>query len=202
MGHDLVFTLEEKLGQRARRKQKRPEASLLGGRTYEASILEKQQIPTRAHNLHDFFNALIWLNFPLSKYALHKRAYEVQSEWSDRHEVQKRCPLADRLTCFDEGGILFEVSQGQSRSAVEALIQSRDDINKKAFVERYRESFTLFGHGMMEVMMKGNAAIYASCIILEAGTDSKDQKLARYLDRFGELSPDHGAVNVSWLLGI
>ncbi len=89
LGVELQFTLEEKLGQRAKRKV--PKQSI---RSYEASILERNEIPTRANNLHDFFNALIWLNFPRAKFTLHNKAYQVQREWSERHALQQRCPLA------------------------------------------------------------------------------------------------------------
>lgn len=196
LGQTLVFTLEEKPGQRARRKRE----SSAPGRSYEASICERQEIPTRAENLHDFFNAIIWLNFPLAKFALHRRAYEIQNLWWQDHGREKRCPLADRLTCFDEGGIVFELSDGMTRDEVESLLLSRNDEAKKAFVSAHRECFRLFGHGMMEVMMKGNTAIYAACILLDPGGNSQDLKLAAYLSAFDSSSPDHGSVNVSWLL--
>ncbi len=195
IGINLAFTLEEKLGQRARRKQ--PKGP---GRSYEASILRRQEIPTRASNLHDFFNALIWLNFPNGKYTLHRKAYEVQGQWSEIHDRQQRCPLADRLTCFDEGGIVFEIPSGLGRREIESLILSRNDNEKQAFVEEYARGFTLFGHGMMEVMMKGNISIFASCILLDTGSRTRDQKLTHYLDSFGPESPDHGSINMSWLL--
>lgn len=195
LGRPLVFTLEEKPGQRARRKQERAL-----GRSYEASICERQEIPTRAKNLHDFFNALIWLNFPFAKYALHRRAYAIQRDWWQDHGRDKRCPLADRLTCFDEGGIIFDRPAELSRVAVETLLLSRADAEKRAFVQRYARQFTFFGHGMMEVMMKGNVAIHAACILLDPGAESQDQKLARYISEFGAQSPDHGSVNVAWLI--
>ena len=196
LGQTLVFTLEEKPGQRAKRKQ----ASSSPGRSYEASICERQEIPTRAENLHDFFNALIWLNFPLAKFALHRRAYEIQNLWWQGHGREKRCPLADRLTCFDEGGLVFELSDGMNREAVERLLLSRKDEEKKCFVQAHPERFSLFGHGMMEVMMRGNTAIHAACILLAAGDLTRDQRLAAYISVFDAESPDHGSVNVSWLL--
>ncbi|RYZ58628.1 MAG: DUF3025 domain-containing protein [Proteobacteria bacterium] len=190
----LSFTPEIKLGQRAKRKQK----DAPPGRSYEASIVEKSEIPTRIANLHDFFNALIWINFPLGKYHLHRRAYEIQTAWWQTHDRQKRCPLLDRMTCFDEGGIVFDLPENLERGPVEALIQSRDDEAKKLLVECYAERFSFFGHGMMEVMMKGKSNIHAACIILDPGPESLDYRLSAYLKAFGEQTADHGAVNVSW----
>jgi hypothetical protein len=192
----LVFTPEIKLGQRAKRKRK----DAPPGRSYEASIVEKSEIPTRLANLHDFFNAIIWLNFPLGKYHLHRRAYEIQTEWWQTHDRQKRCPLLDRMTCFDEGGIVFDLPADLERGEVETLIQSRNDSAKKDFVQRYRDSFSFFGHGMMEVMMKGNTNIHAACIIINSGAETLDLRLSNYLKAFGVQTSDHDAVNVSWFL--
>ena len=45
------------------------------GTAYEEHIAETGGVPTRL-NLHDFFNASIWLTFPRTKAVLNKRQYE------------------------------------------------------------------------------------------------------------------------------
>ncbi len=188
---------EQKPGQRVKRKESKIDRAVRG---YEYSILEKREIPTRAANLHDFFNAIVWFNFPKAKYHLHRRAYEVQTAWSAEFPGQGRCPLADRLTCFDEGGIVWDLPEGLGRDAVESLVQSRDDEGKRALVQRHAGSFALFGHGMMEVMLKGGSNIYASCIIVDPGPGSLDERLASYLEGFDARRPAHGGINISWLV--
>jgi len=68
---------------------------------YELLIHETGQVPTRARNWHDFFNALAWLSFPRSKAALNAlHVAEIPREGG------RRGPLRDLLTLLDEGGVL------------------------------------------------------------------------------------------------
>src|SRR5690606_33806328 len=43
-----------------------PQAQLPAGMAYEAFIHRHQAVPTRC-NLHDFFNAMVWLHYPRLK---------------------------------------------------------------------------------------------------------------------------------------
>jgi hypothetical protein len=43
------------------------------GLAYEARIWARGEVATRPGNWHDFFNALVWLTFPLAKAALNAR---------------------------------------------------------------------------------------------------------------------------------
>lgn len=203
---NLCFALEQKPGQRARRKI--PKNSL---RTYEQWIFESQEIPTRADNWHDFFNALIWINFPLAKKALHHKALLIQQSWPSSPDFQKgkRSRLADRLTCFDEGGVVYEMSKCENRLEVERILHSHDEELKEEFVRRNTDRFTLFGHGILEVLIKklskgeketdAEARLNASCIILNEGSESRDLKLKNYLESFDENSRGHGTITVAWI---
>ena len=198
----LRFSLEEKPGQRARRKI--PKDSL---RSYESWIFDKGEIPTRAYNFHDFFNAIIWMNFPRAKHALHHRALINQNEWLNNPAFTpgKRNSLADRLTCFDEGGVVFEMMRGEDRGLIEGMMQSRDDDRKEAFVRENRDRFTLFGHGILEVLMnrliENNEAmrLNASCLILDPGDCPVDERLFGYWNRYHSTHSDHGTLLVEWL---
>lgn len=48
------------------------QATLPAGVAYETHIAETGAVPTR-HNLHDFFNALVWFAYPRIKAALNAR---------------------------------------------------------------------------------------------------------------------------------
>ena len=50
-----------------------PQEELPEGVAYESHISHAGKVPTR-ENLHDFFNALVWLSFPLIKRQLNVRA--------------------------------------------------------------------------------------------------------------------------------
>lgn len=198
----LRFTLEEKPGQRARRKIAKESL-----RSYERWIFEDAEIPTRAENWHDFFNAMIWMNFPEAKKSLHYKALSIQKSWPFDPDFQKgkRSPLADRLTCFDEGGVVFEMISGEVRTEVEAILCGRDDAAKEHFVREHSERFTLFGHGILEVLMKKRSQgeeperVNASCIILDPSLASLDHKLKTYLQNFDDKAPSHGTITVAWL---
>jgi hypothetical protein len=83
-----------------------PQSDLPGGQAYEDFIFATGQVPTR-EGLHDFFNALCWLHFPLAK----KRLNQLQA-----HEIghggvgQVRGPVRDGATVFDENAWLIQPS--------------------------------------------------------------------------------------------
>ena len=68
---------------------------------YEAHIYRHGQVPTRSHNWHDLYNALIWALFPASKRAMN-RAHMVAM-----HDTAGRGPRRDAITLFDECGLLL-----------------------------------------------------------------------------------------------
>lgn len=182
----LRFQAQKALGQRARRRQKKRES-------YESSILEKGEIPTRLSNLHDFFNALIWLRYPKAKWSLHHRAFLSQK---DQGDSERRSELCDRLTCFDEGGLIFRRPPHLDCAEVDALFRSRDEESKRRFCQEHRERFFIFGHGILEVLFEGRESVFASCCILSESGEGLDAELARYLESSGE----HGGIDVNWLL--
>ncbi len=76
---------------------------LAPGSAYEAHIAATGCVPTR-HNLHDFFNALTWFQFPRIKATLNAR----QSAAIDALGVgPTRGGTRDALTLFDENAVLF-----------------------------------------------------------------------------------------------
>jgi hypothetical protein len=72
-------------------------------RYYEVFIAETAAVPTRRHNWHDLFGALVWILFPKTKLALNRRHLtEIQL-----HGSKNRSPLRHQLTLFDECGLLL-----------------------------------------------------------------------------------------------
>jgi hypothetical protein len=83
-----------------------PQADLPEGRAYEDFIFAKGQVPTR-EGLHDFFNALCWMHFPLTKQRLnHLQAREIARAGVG----QVRGPVRDAATVFDENAVLIQTS--------------------------------------------------------------------------------------------
>jgi hypothetical protein len=83
-----------------------PQADLPEGQAYEDFIFNSAQVPTR-EGLHDFFNALCWMHFPLAK----KRLNQLQAREIARAGVgQVRGPVRDAATVFDENALLIQAS--------------------------------------------------------------------------------------------
>lgn len=83
-----------------------PQANLPEGQAYEDFIHATAQVPTR-EGLHDFFNALCWMHFPLAKRQLNR----IQASEIARQGVgQVRGPVRDAATVFDENAWLIQPS--------------------------------------------------------------------------------------------
>ncbi|MES2832876.1 MAG: DUF3025 domain-containing protein [Pseudomonadota bacterium] len=154
---------------------------------YEAFISTTGGVPTR-DNLHDFFNGLVWLTFPKSKAALNAiQAIEIErsvasptagapSEPSPPRETNllnskhsnksTRGMLRDRATIFDENGALVLTCDTALAQALvehrwqEALLLRRADFGVVCEV-------TLFGHALMEKLVRPYKAITAHVWVLQ-----------------------------------
>jgi hypothetical protein len=130
------------------------------GMAYEAFISQTGQVPTR-DNLHDFFNALVWLAFPGIKRQLNAlQAAQIET----RGVGQSRGQTRDAATIFDENCALLVVSDTpQGHALLQAL---RDHCWQRAFIEQracfgsYAEVW-LFGHAAMEKLVTPYKSITA-----------------------------------------
>jgi hypothetical protein len=81
-----------------------PQAELPAGIAYEQHIFDTRQVPTR-EGLHDFFNGMAWLRFPLTKRKLN-RLHVAQMAQTGIQSV--RGPARDALTLFDENAAFLQ----------------------------------------------------------------------------------------------
>lgn len=122
-----------------------PQQSLPAGIVYEAHIAATGEVPTR-HNLHDFFNALVWLYFPHTKRTLNILQSEAINR-SSSHQI--RGPQRDSATLFDENAAIF-VSDDV------VLLESLRAHDWKVVLQKTPGEFfsqtevILFGHALME----------------------------------------------------
>jgi hypothetical protein len=126
---------------------------------YEALIARSGRVPTRA-NLHDFFNALVWLRFPRSK----ARLNALQAAAIARAGVRAtRGPLRDAATLIDENAVFLVT---QRADLVEAL--SRHDWTRLFCEERAawhgQISVFAFGHALLEKLVQPYKAITAHAL--------------------------------------
>ncbi len=141
---------------------------------YEVGVFESGRVATRPENLHDWFNALAWLAFPLTKArinALHAR--ELPRETKGR-----RGPLRDLLTIFDEGGAIIVCTDESLLSLLANASWRRLFLENR---ERVLGSMRIvvFGHAVQEQALDPRPGITCKAIVLPA--NGLDEAAARWL---------------------
>ncbi|WP_312303107.1 DUF3025 domain-containing protein [Pulveribacter sp.] len=131
-----------------------PQQALPPGLAYEQFVYEQCSVPTR-DNLHDFFNGLAWLHWPLAKGRLNAWQHDAIA----RAGVGAvRGPLRDAITLLDENGALLCAPAPLHRAL--AARQWR-----QAFVELrplWRQARLLpFGHALLEKLVAPRKSITA-----------------------------------------
>lgn len=121
---------------------------------YEEIIAEQGIVPTREDNWHDLFNALIWLDFPVTKQYLN------QLHMADIRQfgLHPRTPRRNRITHFDECGVVLAVPEDKLVLGNEILSLLANHQWTKGFVEHRtdwgRTIFPhMFGHANLEMML-------------------------------------------------
>ncbi len=128
------------------------QSDLPAGTAYESYIFDSNCCPTRA-GLHDFFNGLAWLQFPLTKRRLNQ-LHVAQIVQTGIQPV--RGPARDGLTVFDENAAFL-----QAPDALWQALAAKDW--HSVFVTLrplWREAhLVLFGHALLEKLVYPRKAI-------------------------------------------
>jgi len=123
-----------------------PQNALPEGMAYEQFIFDTGTVPTR-DNLHDFFNGLCWMRFPLTK----KKLNQLQAaEIAAAGVAPLRGPVRDALTVFDENAAFL--------SAPQPLWDALDERDwQRLFVGLrplwQQAQLVLFGHALLEKLV-------------------------------------------------
>ncbi|MFN3569112.1 MAG: DUF3025 domain-containing protein [Polaromonas sp.] len=123
-----------------------PQSALPAGQAYEQFIFDSGDVPTR-DNLHDFFNGLCWLRFPLTKARLNQlQAAQIAAAGV----APLRGPVRDALTVFDENAALLSAPE----PLWDALVTRQW---RRLFVDLrplWQEAqLVLFGHALLEKLV-------------------------------------------------
>ena len=140
------------------------------GTAYETFISATGTVPTR-NNLHDLFNALVWLSFPNIKRQLNA----LQAAQIARAGVGKsRGPARDAATIFDENCALLVVSDTAQGTAVAEAIRNHQwqsvFLDQRDIFKQHAEVW-LFGHALMEKLVAPYKSITAHAWIVTARDD-------------------------------
>ncbi len=150
------------------------QADLPPDTAYETFISNTGCIPTR-DNLHDFFNALVWLTFPRIKVQLNLlQALEIERV-ATQSAMPSRGKLRDAATIFDENAALLVTSNQALVSALHAHEWQDVFVARRTEFTQTCEVF-LFGHALMEKLLAPYKAItgHAWVVALDADLASID----------------------------
>lgn len=142
-----------------------PQSELPGGEAYEQYIFDTRRVPTR-DGLHDFFNGLVWHEFPLTK----RRLNALQAAQIKRTGIQPvRGPARDALTVFDENAALLQAPD----ALWQALVAKDWQRLFGALRPLWREAhLLLFGHALMEKLVAPRKSMTAHVYRVLAVGDS------------------------------
>lgn len=151
---------------------------------YESHIATTGQVPTR-DNLHDFFNAAVWLTFPQTKRCLNAAQY---AEIERAGIGDARTPLRDALTLFDENGAVLVTANPAIGEALQgfdwqgALVAPRGEWdNPKAPCPQASACVYVFGHALMEQLINPRKPLCAHSIIVQVAADWFELPLTKRL---------------------
>lgn len=142
------------------------EALLSDGVYYEQRIYQQGLVPTRAHNWHDFFNALMFLLFPNTKKEMNR--LHVQHLTTFGH--QKRSPCRDAITLLDECGVLVTYCDDEMMQLLtnhqweQAFVKERNRWGKTI-------SATIIGHANYEKSLNPYIGFTGKALYLKVTAD-------------------------------
>ena len=115
---------------------------------FEEKIHATGEVETRNTTWHDTFHALAWLMFPKTKARIN--AVHVADGLRDANEApNRRSALRNRLTLFDEGGLIVASCNSALHNLVRDFAWQRLFWQERAAVQTQMD-FVVFGHALYE----------------------------------------------------
>lgn len=158
-----------------------PQEQLPSDIAYETFIAQTGCVPTR-DNLHDRYNALMWLTAPKTKALLNRLQHE---EIVRLGGVSHRGPARDALTVWDENLAVIVVNE--SADLLKELLATH---NWSSLFLQHRSKWHshwhvhVFGHALMEKLCTPFKAITAHAVVIQgdvADWAALDQILSEWL---------------------
>lgn len=129
---------------------------------YELHIAHSGRVPTR-NNLHDLFNAAVWLTYPRLKAVMNRR--QAQCLMAEAGNDAGRGPQRDAATLLDESGLVLAVDERVASVAeLRRCLQAHDwGTLFGLWRTRWHQNWAphLVGHAVMEKLVQPYAAITA-----------------------------------------
>ncbi|MBO1518749.1 DUF3025 domain-containing protein [Oceanisphaera pacifica] len=140
---------------------------------YYEQAVDQGLVPTRAANWHDFFGAVIWALFPNTKALLNRL------HMADIHaQGLRRTPRRDRITHFDECGMVLAVThKAQMSELLVAHNWQQLFIDERTRWGHDWQPF-IFGHALYEQALTPFVGMTAKCVVVEMPADFFKRPLA------------------------
>ena len=134
-------------------------------RYYEQIIAELNQVPSRETSWHDFFNGLIWLQFPTTKKLLNR----LHIEQIQAFGLHPRTHARNQITHFDECGLVLVGTEPAARVIADALATHNWQL---ALFEEKQSWHTIlhpivFGHANLEMLINPFMSLTAKWVYIE-----------------------------------
>jgi len=142
-----------------------PQHDLPPGVAYEQYIFDSGQCPTR-EGLHDFFNALAWLNFPRTKRRLNQLHV---AQIAQTGIAPVRGPARDGLTLFDENVALLRAPDALWNALTAKDWPQVFGSLRHLWDEAY---LVLFGHALLEKLVSPRKSATAHVYRAQPAIDS------------------------------
>ncbi len=141
------------------------------GSDYEARIWGRGEVATRVGSWHDFFNALVWLTFPLAKAALNARQATAPAR-----QPTGRGRDRDALTHFDECGVVVVSSDPRLLDLLRGFRWKELFWEHRLDLLRTLRCF-VFGHATYESFLRPFRGLTAKAVLYGVTVDWLQQTL-------------------------
>lgn len=152
---------------------------------YEPRIYLKSELQTRSRNWHDYFNALVWLQFTNTKQELNRLHYY---EALQRDKKSNRSKIENAITLFDECGCIIVSSDPNMLDLIRNHQWQELFLEQRSAFGETTQCF-IFGHAMYEKALKPYIGMTCQAILihseqlLHASLADIDQQLAQLWHR-------------------
>jgi hypothetical protein len=165
---------------------------------YEPRCYLTGEVQMRTHNLHDLFNALVWLTFPNTKAAINARHYRALMEEGSMDGAvagSQRGAVRDVNTLLDESGVV--IVYANSDAGLAGLL--RDFKWKELFWQRREQvtgsmGFYLFGHGLYEKALRPYVGMTGQGLLIKVAQEFFSRTPEEQLRHLDSLLADYLAM--------
>lgn len=150
------------------------------GRYYEQVIFEDHAIPTRRESWHDFFNGIIWLQFPQTKTYLNR----LHISEINTHGLDPRTKARNHITHFDECGIVLFITGTRLFAKLNLLFDTQQWTTIFCELkEKWHTSIlpVVFGHANLEMLLTPFVGLTGKVLLIQIDEKHATQGLMSLL---------------------